>query len=136
MAQNGWLAQAAVERIARIGWFGHLIANTGMHDGNLAFFPGLEPAPVYDMLPMGYAPQRGGEVPPRDYMPPLPLPREASAWREAAHAAVIYWQRCAEDSRISCGIPEDLPGQWCPCRPHPVNDVPDGPSDSYMFFPV
>lgn len=101
MAQNGWLAQAAVERIARIWWFGRLIANTDMHDGNLAFFPGLEPAPVYDMLPMGYAPQRGSEVPPRDYVPPLPLPREASAWQEAAHAAVIFWQRCAEDPRIS-----------------------------------
>lgn len=101
LADQGWLAQTAVERIARLWWFGRLIANADMHDGNLAFFPGLEPAPVYDMLPMAYAPQRGGEVPPRDHVPPLPLPREAPAWREAARAALTYWQRCVEDRRIS-----------------------------------
>ena len=101
LENNGWLTQADVARAARIWWFGRLIANTDMHEGNLAFFPGLQLAPVYDMLPMGYAPLRGGEVPPREYAPPLPLPREEPAWREAAQAAVTYWRRCAEDFRVS-----------------------------------
>ena len=101
LEKSGWLTQADVARAARIWWFGRLIANTDMHEGNLAFSPGLKLAPVYDMLPMGYAPLRGGEVPPRDYAPPLPLPREEPAWREAAQAAVIYWRRCTADSRIS-----------------------------------
>ena len=45
-------------------------------------------APVYDMLPMRYAPQRGGEVPPQTYAPALPLPTEALEWHRAALAAV------------------------------------------------
>jgi hypothetical protein len=53
------------------------------------------------MLPMHYAPQRGGEVPPRSYAPALPLPSEKDAWRQAARAAGIYWARCAKDRRIS-----------------------------------
>lgn len=101
LVQKGWLAQAEAATVLHIWWFGRLIANTDMHLGNLAFYPGLELAPVYDMLPMGYAPQRGGEVPPYDFQPPLPTPHEEPAWRKAGETALVYWQRCAEDSRIS-----------------------------------
>lgn len=99
--QNGWLPAAAVGQVALIWWFGRLIANTDMHEGNLSFHPGLSLAPVYDMLPMRYAPQRGGEVPPQTYAPALPLPTEALEWHRAALAAVVYWTRCAADARIS-----------------------------------
>ena len=101
MEQNGWLERSDVTKSAHIWWFGRLIANTDMHEGNLSLLPGLKLAPVYDMLPMGYAPLRGGEVPAREYVPALPLPREESAWREAARAAVTYWHLCARDTRIS-----------------------------------
>ncbi|MRR10846.1 hypothetical protein EG831_12420 [bacterium] len=53
------------------------------------------------MLPMLYAPMRGGEVPPQNYQPALPLPGEADEWRAAARAAIAYWTRCAGDERIS-----------------------------------
>ena len=53
------------------------------------------------MLPMGYAPLRGGELPHRCYQPELPLPSEAEAWRQAGQAAVAYWQRCAENAAIA-----------------------------------
>jgi len=48
------------ERIGQIYAFGKLIANSDMHQGNLSFvnpehFP-LQLAPVYDMLPMSFAP--------------------------------------------------------------------------------
>lgn len=101
LQRRGWLPAEAVRQVELIWWFGRLIANSDMHDGNLAFRPGLVLAPAYDMLPMAYAPQRGGEVPARDYSPPLPLPTEREAWQAAAKAAVSYWQRCAEDGRIS-----------------------------------
>lgn len=101
LCRRGWLAADDVARIARIWWFGRLIGNTDMHDGNLAFRPGLVLAPVYDMLPMLYAPLRGGELPARAFLPELPLPAEAVLWRQAAAAASDYWQRCAGDSRIS-----------------------------------
>ena len=133
--QNGWLPAAAVGQVALIWWFGRLIANTDMHEGNLSFHPGLSLAPVYDMLPMRYAPQRGGEVPPQTYAPALPLPTEALEWHRAALAAVVYWTRCAArcpnqqqlsgDLRRECGnaaaglghepassIAASLPEQW------------------------
>lgn len=99
--RQGWLEAAAVPQVERLWWFGRLIANTDMHEGNLAFHPGLRLAPAYDMLPMLYAPQRGGEVPPRTYAPAQPLPQEKAAWRQAAEAAQRYWLRCAGDERIS-----------------------------------
>ena len=101
LQQNGWLPAEAVGQVALIWWFGRLIANTDMHEGNLSFHPGLSLAPVYDMLPMRYAPLRGGEVPPQPYEPALPLPTDALEWHRAAMAAIAYWTRCAGDARIS-----------------------------------
>ncbi|TAK68322.1 MAG: type II toxin-antitoxin system HipA family toxinoxin YjjJ [Betaproteobacteria bacterium] len=97
----GWLSTDDVSRIALIWWFGRLIGNTDMHEGNLAFRPGLALAPAYDMLPMMYAPLRGGELPHRRYVPALPLPDESRVWQQAAPAALSYWRTCAEDTRIS-----------------------------------
>lgn len=99
--KHGWLAQQSVAEVSLIWWFGKLIANADMHAGNLSFLPGLTLAPVYDMLPMQYAPLRGGEVPPQKFAPRHPLPTEAVVWRRAAQAAMIFWQRAATDSRIS-----------------------------------
>jgi hypothetical protein len=101
LRERGLLPEADAAAIVRIHWFGRLIANTDMHDGNLAFRPALTLAPVYDMLPMLYAPARGGELPERRYEPPLPLPEEMPAWRAAAEAAHAFWLRCAADERIS-----------------------------------
>ncbi len=99
--EAGWLSADDVSRIALIWWFGRLIGNTDMHEGNLAFRPGLALAPAYDMLPMMYAPLRGGELPDRRYAPALPLPAESNVWQQVAPAAVSYWHMCSEDTRIS-----------------------------------
>jgi serine/threonine protein kinase HipA of HipAB toxin-antitoxin module len=68
-----------LERIHRLWWFGKLIANTDLHNDNLSFVPqgGFKLAPVYDMLPMLYAPLPGGEVPSRKFAPP-PAPQRFS----------------------------------------------------------
>ncbi|MBT9598313.1 MAG: type II toxin-antitoxin system HipA family toxin YjjJ [Vitreoscilla sp.] len=84
--------------------FGQLIANTDMHDGNLSFVPGgagLRLAPVYDMLPMGYAPQRGVELADVNFTPRLPLPAERVLWQQAAEAAEAFWNCASQDRRIS-----------------------------------
>lgn len=99
--QAGWLAEDAVSSITQIWWFGRLIANTDMHDGNLAFRPGLTLAPVYDMLPMLYAPMRGGEVPEKSFSPDLPFPNESEAWKRAAQAAMEFWHACSQHTLIS-----------------------------------
>lgn len=108
LRKGGLIAQPDADALARLWHFGQLIANTDMHDANLAFEPetvdgrpGLKLAPVYDMLPMLYAPWRGVELPERSYTPRLPLPAEDSAWREAAPAALAFWQAAADDARIS-----------------------------------
>jgi DNA-binding Lrp family transcriptional regulator len=104
LRDEGLLSGDDAASVARLYWFGRLIGNTDMHDGNLAFRPGLRLAPAYDMLPMLYAPSRGGELPERRYDPPLPLPAEADAWREAARGARAFWLRCEADARISDGF--------------------------------
>lgn len=87
----GWLSETGAIQASLIWWFWKLIGNTDMHDGKLAFRPGLTLAPAYDMLPMAYAPMRGGERPNRDFSSALPLPAEASIWTRAAEAAVNFW---------------------------------------------
>jgi hypothetical protein len=100
----GWLQESEVARIALIWWFGRLIGNSDMHDGNLAFRPGHTLAPAYDMLPMAYAPLRGGELPNRQFAPELPLPADAATWKAVATAAISFWRTCSGDVRISKGF--------------------------------
>lgn len=96
--------------INRLYHFGRLIANSDMHEGNLAFVPGesgqppLALAPAYDMLPMLYAPARGVELPQREYAPSLPLPAERDDWLAAADAAIVFWRAAGADERISAGF--------------------------------
>jgi AraC-like DNA-binding protein len=101
-----WLSTEDVQRIEHLWWFGRLIANTDMHTGNLSFRPQGPPAtlalsPVYDMLPMLYAPLPGGEVPVRRFEPPLPLPPQRALWTATCAAALEFWTRAATDKRIS-----------------------------------
>jgi hypothetical protein len=98
-----WLGAHDALRIKHLWWFGRLIANTDMHAGNLSFRPGATAwalAPAYDMLPMMYAPLAGGEIPPREFTPPVPLPAQQAIWLEACRAATVFWQRAGGDGRI------------------------------------
>lgn len=106
LVQLGLLAPDDERRIQHLWWFGRLIANTDMHLGNLSFRPRgtLTLAPAYDMLPMLYAPLPGGEVPPRPFEPPLPLPPQRAVWSVALQAALLFWDRAEQDARISAAF--------------------------------
>jgi len=111
LAEHEWLDRDDVARIDRLWFFGQLIANTDMHDGNLSFQPrplkagaGLRAAPAYDMLPMFYAPVRGVELPERRYEPRMALPAHMDAWRQACAAAIEFWALSASDKRISAAF--------------------------------
>ncbi|MYM67187.1 type II toxin-antitoxin system HipA family toxin YjjJ [Pseudoduganella sp. FT55W] len=110
MLADRYISAATHRRINRLWHFGRLIANSDMHEGNLAFVPGaeseppLELAPAYDMLPMLYAPARGVELPQREYAPSLPLPAEREDWLAAADAAMAFWRVAAADERISAAF--------------------------------
>lgn len=105
------ISEQSHNQIAMLWHFGKLIANTDMHEGNLAFQLSqkkgtFEVAPAYDMLPMLYAPLRGVELPQRDFKPELPLPRDVETWLLAAKAAEQFWSRAAHDQRISLSFRE------------------------------
>jgi serine/threonine protein kinase HipA of HipAB toxin-antitoxin module len=63
LAAESLLSLQDAERIRFLDAFGALIANTDRHFGNLTLFDDyqgkFELAPVYDMLPMLFAPQDG-----------------------------------------------------------------------------
>lgn len=104
LRERGWIDADTEDAIARLWYFGQLIGNTDMHDGNLSFTPvegGLALAPVYDMLPMMLAPQRGIELPDRALEAVLPMPSEQGRWRSAARAAIAFWTAAEADERIS-----------------------------------
>jgi len=99
------LSAASVDTVRRIATFGQLIGNTDMHFGNLSFFYSvgtpLTLAPIYDMLPMMYAPVAGDELPQRQYEPPLPVADNLEIWPEIAARAVEYWHAVATHELIS-----------------------------------
>jgi hypothetical protein len=108
LLERGLIDSDIAQAITQVWHFGQLIGNNDMHDGNLSFRPrpsaggpALSLAPIYDMLPMLYAPQRGVELPPVNFVPRLPLPAEREAWQQAAAAADRFWSRVADDARIS-----------------------------------
>lgn len=105
LMRDGWLDEADARRLRVISWFGLLIGNSDMHLGNAALHLGdqrpLSLAPVYDMLPMRFRPANSGEIVERRYEIALPAPEQNADWLEAAPLARRFWQRVAEEPRIS-----------------------------------
>jgi hypothetical protein len=108
MHAQGWLSEEDAATLRAIWAFGKLIANSDMHRGNVSFVPSpvMTVAPVYDMLPMAYAPLAGGEIPATDYAPGLPAPKDRSAWLLASQAALVFWEVASLDARISATFQE------------------------------
>ena len=104
LARDRWLLPSTVAQIRDLHAFGRFIANTDLHLANLTLVPrddgAMALAPVYDMLPMGYAPV-AGEVPARAYAAPAPDPGHEATWSAAGKRAIGYWQVVARDERIS-----------------------------------
>ena len=91
----------ALDQVAWLEAFGHAIANSDMHPGNLAFILDgarvLGLAPVYDMLPMFHAP-RFGEVLDAVYDPAAVWDRWPPGARDAARE---LWSRVIAEPRVS-----------------------------------
>ena len=102
--KGGWLNTSEAERLRLLWWFGGLIGNTDMHFGNAGLMLGARPcalAPAYDMLPMLYRPESGGEVLQRQLELPLPRPDQRGTWARAAALAQEFWQRVSQDGRLA-----------------------------------
>jgi hypothetical protein len=102
LVREGRLTAADHERVAWLESFGLLLANTDMHPGNLSLrmlgtaIRGL--APVYDMLPMFYAPRHGGELPAGRFDPRSELDEFVPGTSDAARE---FWGRVSERSDVS-----------------------------------
>lgn len=105
LERDGWIDADDARRLRLYGWFGTLIANSDMHLGNAALqltdARPLRVLPAYDMLPMRFRPAPSGEVVERPYEVVLPTPERRDDWHEAARVARVFWQRVADDARIS-----------------------------------
>lgn len=95
---------ATLEQVRLITTFATLIANSDRHFGNLSFFDeyrgNFRLAPVYDMLPMLFAPEHSRIVA-RTFVPPEPAAETLSVYAPAAELAGEYWRQVAADERIS-----------------------------------
>lgn len=93
-----------LEGIRWLETFGRLIGNTDRHHGNISLFiEGEKPAglaPVYDMLPMIYAPQQNQLVE-RPFHPSPPRPSEGPVWASAMTAASDFWGEVRSHPKIS-----------------------------------
>lgn len=103
--QESLVDDGTPEAGARLQSFGELIGNTDMHFGNLALWMSddlpFRLAPVYDMLPMLWAPSAQGELVNRRHAPEPPIPAMRDAWNEAAEWADQFWGNLASDPRLS-----------------------------------
>jgi hypothetical protein len=104
--ESAGLLSSADGAVLRQRWcFGQLIGNTDMHLGNASvWFGDAEPfrlAPAYDMLPMVWAPGAQGEIVPRTFAPPPPIPAIWEAWSTVMPWAQEFWQNVQADAQIS-----------------------------------
>ncbi|MDP2229249.1 MAG: type II toxin-antitoxin system HipA family toxin YjjJ [Moraxellaceae bacterium] len=101
------ITEVEARTIRLLDLFGALIANTDRHFGNLSLFIDdfrYALAPAYDMLPMLYRPVDGGELPAREFTPPMPTAANADVWHSALAMATAYWQRLSTQPGVSPGF--------------------------------
>lgn len=111
LREDGWI-DADVARQMKLAWlFGDMIGNTDMHFGNIAFKLEMSRplgwVPIFDMLPMLYAPTGAGAIVDREFAPRPPHPRTFDEWETAAALAEEFWARVSMDRWISAGF-QDL----------------------------
>ena len=100
------ISKEDLKTIQKLECFGRLIANSDRHPGNLSFYwqPGEDKArlaPVYDMLPMLYAPSSGGEDTARIFTLPTYDHTLLDAWKDSVSLAIQFWKKVVEDLRVS-----------------------------------
>ncbi|MFP2926663.1 type II toxin-antitoxin system HipA family toxin YjjJ [Pyxidicoccus sp. 3LG] len=109
------LSKEDVRRIRWLDTFGQLIGNTDRHLGNVSCFvespERFRLAPIYDMLPMVFAPD-GAHLVERDFTPAPPNANNLDVWADAARHALAYWDRLVACADLS----EDFRQRCATCR--------------------
>ncbi|MBK8455099.1 MAG: type II toxin-antitoxin system HipA family toxin YjjJ [Thiofilum sp.] len=100
LQKQGLISAEDAETMQKLEAFGRMIGNADMHLGNLSFFheqtTNLRLAPVYDMLPMLFAPRASGHIP--NEVPEIRLvtPPAIEHWQAMFPIALQYWQQILE----------------------------------------
>jgi DNA-binding transcriptional ArsR family regulator len=104
LARDGRISVRTLEQIRLAETFGILIANTDRHFGNIALLETYtgryELAPIYDMLPMLFAPGHD-QIVARVFSPPDPTSETLSAWPHARELAESYWRDLSRTEQVS-----------------------------------
>ncbi|MGQ0508322.1 MAG: HipA domain-containing protein [Myxococcaceae bacterium] len=103
---DGRLLEGHARTARWLDTFGQLIGNTDRHLGNLSVFSDSEPftlTPVYDMLPMMFAPAQT-QLPKRTFMPQPPNSENADVWASAANVAQDYWSELIKTRALSANL--------------------------------
>ncbi len=104
LVQAGIVEATAAGQVEKIWAFGRLIGNSDMHAGNLSFyysgFP-LSLAPVYDMLPMAFAPSGAGMMREEPCEIRFDSTVSRQAWEFALPLAAQFWDKVMAEKRIS-----------------------------------
>lgn len=105
LVRRGWVSPSDLRVVQLRAAFGDLVGNTDMHFGNLAFYLDdrlpLRLAPLFDMVPMLWAPKQGDGEPMPEFRPKLPGPRNLDVWIEAVTLAENFWERIAQGFIVS-----------------------------------
>lgn len=98
-AEIGLFSETDAERVRELCEFGRAVGNTDMHFGNLSFVAEdalpYRLAPIYDMLPTAYAPQRDLTSMKQDALSAVP------ATPRVRELALSFWRKLAADPRVS-----------------------------------
>lgn len=104
LESQGRLDPASATQLRRLWCFGKLIGNNDMHSGNVSLWWAdagkFSLAPIYDMLPMVFAPTQG-ELVQRNFELPERTSLYDADWKVAARWALTFWNRVISDGDIS-----------------------------------
>lgn len=107
LSEAGSLPKNDARQIRTIEAFARLIGNTDLGLDNLSLFDSHDGrfalAPVYDMLPMLFAPGVPGSAT-MAYEPPQPTAETLEVWPHARRIAESYWEKLASEPQLSAGF--------------------------------
>ncbi|KNC06470.1 transcriptional regulator [Klebsiella sp. RIT-PI-d] len=107
LLKEGLVTHETLIECEKIWAFGRLIANSDMHAGNLSFYLSKSPfvmSPVYDMLPMAFAPNSAGIMRDEAFEPKFDIYVSKNAWLFALPLALTFWKMLVADKRISANF--------------------------------
>jgi serine/threonine protein kinase HipA of HipAB toxin-antitoxin module len=113
LATRSLLDPQSLQQLRWAELFGAWIGNTDMHLGNVSLAPtakGFALLPLYDMLPMALAPQRG-ELPQPVLRAPIRQHGHEDVWHDTARAAEEFWSQLAEAPELDESM-RRLAQQW------------------------